>query len=55
MMVLYCYVPCTHHVVLLLLTLLQSQQKELGLPDDADEYDLDEALKNNSEHILCKI
>ena len=32
-----------------------TQQKELGLPDDADEYDLDVALNNNTDAGITKI
>lgn len=32
-----------------------TQQRELGLPDDADEYDLDVALNNNTDAGITKI
>jgi hypothetical protein len=31
------------------------RRKELGLPDDADEYDLDVALNNNTDAGITKI
>lgn len=31
------------------------RREELGLPDDADEYDLDEALNNNTDDTISKI
>ncbi len=32
-----------------------TQQRELGLPEDADEYDLDVALNNNTDAGITKI
>ena len=32
-----------------------TQQNELGLPEDADEYDLDVALNNNTDAGITKI
>lgn len=32
-----------------------TKQRELGLPDDADEYDLDVALNNNTDAGITKI
>lgn len=31
------------------------RRKQLGLPDDADEYDLDKALENNTDPLITKI
>jgi hypothetical protein len=39
----------------LLLTLLRPQQKQLGIADDEDEYDLDVALNNNTDPGITKI
>ncbi|KAL3815589.1 hypothetical protein ACHAXA_001568 [Cyclostephanos tholiformis] len=33
----------------------KKRRKELGLPDDADEYDLDVALNNNTDAGITKI
>lgn len=33
----------------------QKRRKELGMPDDADEYDLDVALNNNTDAGITKI
>ena len=33
----------------------KNRRQELGLPDDADEYDLDEALRNNTDPFISKV
>ena len=39
----------------LLRAINNKRRKELGLPDDADEYDLDVALNNNTDAGITKI
>ncbi|KAL3776809.1 hypothetical protein ACHAW5_006228 [Stephanodiscus triporus] len=39
----------------LLRAINQKRRRELGLPDDADEYDLDVALNNNTDAGITKI
>ena len=45
--------PCIHCASLTLFYI--TQQNELGLPEDADEYDLDVALNNNTDAGITKI